>query len=66
MTELKEWKLEDQIKTKDDLIEYISQVLVMITDCVNKPVISDADFRFIAIGCQDFLDIAKKKGWLKK
>lgn len=65
MTELKEWKLEDDIKTKYDLIEYIGEVVATITDCGTKPTISDADFRFVAIGCRDFLDIAKKKGWLK-
>lgn len=65
ISKLKEWKLEDEIKTKDDLIEYISQVLGMTTDYMTKTVISDADFRFIAVGCRDFLDIAKKKGWLK-
>ena len=51
--ELKEWKLEDEIKTKEDLVNYLESAL------------EEKDFAYLLIACKDFLDIANKKGWLK-
>ena len=48
---LKEWKLEDSIKTKADLMEYL------------KAAIEEDNFSFTLIACKDFLDIAKKRKW---
>ena len=48
---LKPWKLEDQIKTKLDLMEYL------------KAGLEEGNFHFALIVCRDFLEIAEKKGW---
>lgn len=48
---LKPWKLEDQIKTKLDLMEYL------------KAGLEEGNFHFALIACRDFLEIAEKKGW---
>lgn len=50
---LKPWNLEDEIKTKEELVEYL------------KAGLEQNDFGFIAISCRDFLEIGKKKGWIK-
>ena len=50
--ELKPWNIEDQIKTKEELVEYL------------KAGLEQNDFGFIAISCRDFLEIRKKKGWI--
>lgn len=49
----KEWNLEDEIKTKLDLMEYL------------KAGLEEGNFHFALIVCRDFLEIAEKKGWLK-
>lgn len=49
-----EWKLEDQIRTQDELVGYLAAA------------VEDGDFRFILIACRDVIEIAKKKGWNKK
>lgn len=49
-----EWKLEDQIQTKEELTGYLSAA------------IEEADFDFMLIACREVLEIAKKKGWIKK
>lgn len=51
--QLKPWNIEDQIKTKEELVEYL------------KAGLEQNDFGFIAISCHDFLEIGKKKGWIK-
>lgn len=48
---LKPWKLEDEIKTKLDLMEYL------------KASLEECDFRFALIACRDFLEISERKGW---
>lgn len=50
---LKPWSIEDQIKTKEELVEYL------------KAGLEENNFKFAILSCKDFLDIAKKKGWLK-
>lgn len=49
--ELKPWNIEDQIKTKEELVEYL------------KAGLEEGDFHFALIACRDFLEIAEKKGW---
>lgn len=48
---LKPWKLEDEIETKLDLMEYL------------KAALEEGDFYFTLIACEDFIKITKKKGW---
>lgn len=48
---LKPWKLEDEIKTKEDLINYLESAL------------EEKDFAYLLIACRDFLEMAEKKGW---
>ena len=48
---LTEWKLEDHIKTKEDLVNYLESAL------------EEKDFAYLLIACKDFLDIAKKNKW---
>lgn len=49
-----EWKLEDNIKTKDDLFEYM------------RAAIEENDFEFFIIACRDVLKISKEKGFYTK
>ena len=44
--ELKPWNIEDQIKTKEELVEYL------------KVGLEEGDFHFALIACRDFLEIA--------
>lgn len=48
---LKEWKLEDQINSQVDLVDYLFAAM------------KEYDFKFLLIACKDVLNIAKKKGW---
>lgn len=54
----KEWRLEDEIKTKDDLLNLVWAAI----DDMKEP-ITDKDFEYLLYLCRDILDIAKKKGW---
>ena len=60
MPKLTEWKLEDEIKTRDDLLNLIWAAV----DDMKEP-ITDVDFEYLLYLCRDVLDIAKKKGWAK-
>lgn len=51
---LSEWKLEDQIQSREELIDYMWAA------------IEEADFEFMLIACREVLEIAKKKGWMRK
>ena len=51
---MKEWNLEDNIKTKDDLFEYMLAA------------IEENDFEFFIIACRDVLKISKEKGFYTK
>ena len=51
---LKPWKLEDEIKTKLDLMEYL------------KAGLEQNDFDFMYVSCKDFVEIARKKNWVKR
>ena len=58
--EVTEWKLEDEIKTKDDLLRLVWAGIEGMCDPM-----TEKDFEYLLILCQDILDIAKKKGWKK-
>lgn len=51
---LTEWKLEEQIRSKEELAGYL------------EGAVEEGDFNFILIACRDVLDIARKKGWMGK
>ena len=53
MPKITEWKLEDYIKTKGDLVNYLETAL------------EEKDFAYLLIACKDVIKIAKKKGWGK-
>lgn len=63
---MKEWKLEDQIKTKDDLVQYMFAVLdewkaSFYTHSFDTP---DKAFEYFVIACKECVNIAKKKLWV--
>lgn len=48
-----EWKLSDSMKSPVDLLYYLSGAL------------EENDTDFIVIACNDVVEIAKEKGWIK-
>ena len=54
------WNIESEIKTKDDLYNYIAFAL---ETCSTKP--TDEDYHFMIKVCQDVAKIAKSRGWDK-
>ena len=52
------WNLKDDIKTKDDLLEYFLAGVEAVGS-------TEPDFQWMLILCKDVLKIAKKKGWKK-
>ena len=63
---MKEWRLEDNIKTKIDLIRYMEAVLgeyqsSFLPQNHDNP---DNAFEYFLIACKDVLRIAKDKGWI--
>lgn len=52
------WNLEDDIKTKEDLLEYF----LAGVEAVGR---TEPDFQWMLILCKDVLKIAKKNGWKK-
>ena len=55
---LTEWRLDEELKTRDDLVEFMKAAV----EDIETPV-SDLDFEYLLYLCQDVLNIAKKKGW---
>lgn len=53
------WKLENYIKTKADLVGFL---VAAIEDTNEKP--TKKDMEWLGVACNDFLRIAKQKGWL--
>lgn len=51
---VKEWNLEDEIQTKEELLGYL------------EGAVEEGDWSFVLIACRDVLEIARKKGWTKK
>lgn len=58
MVKKKLWNLEDDIKTKEDLVEYFLAGTVSVDS-------REPDFQWMLILCKDVLKIAKKNGWKK-
>ena len=54
MTKPTPWKIEDYLKTKDDVVNYLQAAL------------EENDFEYLCIACKDVVEVANKKGWLKK
>lgn len=50
--QITEWKLEDEIHTPDDLVEFMLAA------------IEENNMAFFYIACKDVIRIAKLKGWL--
>lgn len=63
---MKEWKLEDYIKTKKDLIHYMDAVLNEYKSSFLPQNNDDPDkaFEFFIIACKVCINIAKKKLWV--
>ena len=61
-----EWKLEDQIKTKNDLIHYMDAVLGEYKSSFLPQNNDDPDkaFEFFILACKECVNIAKKKLWV--
>lgn len=49
-----EWKLENEIQTKEELMGYMEAAS------------EEGDWDFFLIACREVLEIAKKKGWMRK
>lgn len=60
MSKITEWKLEDNINTKDDLMNLVWAAV----DDMPEPITKE-DFDYLIHLCKDVLRIAKLKGWIK-
>lgn len=58
---MKEWKLEDEIKTRKDLVNFLSAA---IDDVINIQKPHKSEMQWLKIACNDFVRIAKQKGWV--
>lgn len=53
------WKLEDYIKTKADLVGFLSAAIVDTNE--ERP--TKKDMAWLVVACNDFIRIAKERGW---
>ena len=58
---LTEWKLEDTINTKPRLVMFLK---CAIEDVKNLEKPTKKDMEWLKIACNDFVRIAKQKGWV--
>ena len=58
MTNNTEWKIDDYIKTPDDVLDFMKSVM---ESCKKG---TAADKEFVLIACNDIVRIANAKGWL--
>lgn len=58
MIKKKLWNLEDDIKTKEDLLEYFLAGVEAVSS-------TEPDFQWMLILCDDVLRIARQKGFVK-
>lgn len=58
-SKLTEWRLEDYMNSRDDIVEFIRTML----EDMGKP-ISDIDFEFLMLECTRLPNLAIKKGWI--
>lgn len=61
MRKLKEWKLENQIKTKPELVMFL-MCAVEEVKIPHHP--TNKEIQWLAIACKDYVRIAKQKGWV--
>lgn len=60
MKRLTEWVLEEHIKKRNDLVNYLWCAVQEVSE---KP--TKKDMQWLKIACNDFVRIAKKKGWVE-
>ena len=58
---LTEWKLEDQIKTRKDLVNFM---WAAVDDIIKIQRPHKKEMQWLKIACNDFVRIAKQKGWV--
>lgn len=56
-----EWRLEDHIRNREDLVNYLWAAL----DDIDAEDVTDQDFEFLLHACIDIVVIARQKGWIK-
>lgn len=60
--ELKQWKLDNEIKTKGELALFLQSAIEEVKN-IDKP--TKKDMQWLKIACNDFVRIAKLKGWVE-
>ena len=58
---LTEWKLDDEIKTRKDLVNFM---WAAVDDIIKTPRPRKKEMQWLKIACNDFVRIAKQKGWV--
>lgn len=58
---MKEWKLEDSINTKSELVLFL-MCAVEEVKVPHHP--TNKEMQWLKIACNDFVRIAKQKGWV--
>lgn len=61
MPKLTEWKLDNEIKTKSELVYFLKYAVADVN--ADKP--TKKDLQWLAIACNDYLRIAKQKLWVE-
>ena len=59
--ELKPWKLDNEIKTKGELALFLQSAIEEVKN-IKKP--TKKEMQWLKIACNDFVRIAKQKGWV--
>lgn len=60
MKRLTERVLEEHIKKRNDIVNYLWAAVQEVPEKPHKK-----DMEWLAIACKDYLRIAKQKGWIK-
>lgn len=59
---LTEWNLDNEIKTKGELALFLQSAIEEVKN-IEKP--TKKDMQWLRIACNDFVRIAKQKGWIE-
>ena len=59
--ELETWKLDNEIKTKCELALFLQSAIEEVKN-IKKP--TKKEMQWLKIACNDFVRIAKQKGWV--
>ena len=62
MRKLTEWELDDQIKTRKDLVNFM---WAAVDDVIKIQRPRKKEMQWLKIACSDFVRIAKQKGWVE-